>query len=322
MNILLKFYLLVAICVYVVSSEEELPMFWCQLDSNNYCRFTNVHLNATHPYFRPAAQSNRVTKIAFDISTIPVFSDDICKTFPYLEELVVRSSKVEAFIEKAFYECKNLKILDFYTNKLTEIHESTFKFNEKLEKLRIDSNQLKSLPLNLFVNLINLTSLYLGDNQLDSFSAYLVHRNKNLKHLYIHSNHFLDLDYKKLIEYLPNLEVIEYNANQFSCAHVSEMNAAFAEHGVTLGTISVARKRFYPQELVGNILCSPDISWSSAYYRTELNQLDDSDNLLYTKKEVKQMINRVVEESSRELKKEIQELKEIIQAVSYKINIK
>lgn len=302
------------------ASSQEPPVFWCRNDNNNYCRFNNVQRTADDPYWRPAAENSAsVTKVAFDSSTMPTFTDDICKAFANLEEIVVRSAKVEELIENALSNCPKLKILDFYTNQIKTIDESAFRYNENLEVVRLDSNKLENLPTNVFVNQINLTTLYLGDNQLSAFPAYLLQRNEKLQSLFIHSNHLLDLDYKRLIEYLPNLKTVEYNANQFSCAHVVEMNAGFTAVGVSLGTASVARTRYYPQIRVSNILCSEDISWSGSYYRTAFNTLDDADNLLYTKKEVKDLINVAIEESNAELKKEIQNLRLLIQAIITKV---
>lgn len=305
-------------CIGSASSQEP-PAFWCRNDNQNVCRFNNVQRTAEDPYWRPAAENSaNVKKIAFDSSTMPVFTDDICKAFPNLEEIVARSAEVEEFIENAFSKCPNLKVLDFYTNHIKNIDESTFRYNENLQVVRLDSNKLETLPTNVFVNQVNLKTLYLGDNQLGAFPAYLLQRNEKLELLFIHSNHLLDLDYKKLVEYLPNLKSIDYNANQFSCAHVTEMNNAFKAIGVSVGTTSVARTRFYPQIRVGNVLCSEDVSWSSSYYRTAFNTLDDADNLLYTKKEVKDLINVAIEESNAELKKELENLRLLIKAISAK----
>lgn len=268
-------------CLHLSFNESTpLPIFWCKLNLNELCcEFNNVLLNDTNSHFQPAAENvSAVKKITFNSSSIPVLSEDLCQTFPNLEELHLRKSKLREVRKNSFSFCTQIHSLFLIANQLTELNEGIFDFNLNLERLYLNINFIRYLHPRVFVNLKRLKALHLQDNQLTRFDAVLLESQANLEQLVLHTNDLLELDEKKLLECLPALKKVAFNNNLLPCDRVDEIMRKFNDGGVRVHKDFSFRKRFHPQEeLYSELLCLDEISWMAVHYRRVF--LTEKDNV-------------------------------------------
>lgn len=263
------------------------PVFWCQLgleETKEYCVFSDVTLTKSNHRFQPIANITKditdIKKIRFNTSkphrsVIPILTDDLCKTFSALEWFHIEESSIEEVEKDALKLCVNLTIFDLRHNKVSYLHKDTFKYQTILKTLFLDWNELTKLEVTLFSNLISLDFLQVSDNELTEFPPDLIRQNKNLTHIYCYSNHISEIDYVRILKYLPHLKEIGYNSNELSCIVVDKMKTAFKDRGVSVYKKSHRYERFYEKEEIDSVECLPDLSWMASSYRKSKDNNDD-----------------------------------------------
>jgi Leucine-rich repeat (LRR) protein len=112
--------------------------------------------------------------------------------FKKLKELEINHLKEEFKIEDSFFSKSrfpNLVKLDLNNAQLS-FEKMPFDDLNKLEQLRLDSNNLKKLPCESFLGLTSLKSLNLSSNniQIRSFSNKCIQDMKKLNFLSLNSN--------------------------------------------------------------------------------------------------------------------------------------
>lgn len=246
------------------------------------CTFSQVILNKTHYEWTPVTDDvNAVTRIDFYESRIPVFSKDLCETFPNLEELYVFLLSIEEIKEDAFESCKELQGLHIFKNNIKTFHPDTFKYATKLETIQLYRNLIESLNdhTNLFSTLTNLEYLDLGENNLTEFSPELVKNNKKLVTLHLYSNELADVDVEQILEYLPNLKFHHLHDNEISCVRIVEIGQLLKARDVEYVGLNYRKVRYYPQETVfTDVKCNPDVSWMASSFRKEVKSQKMAEN--------------------------------------------
>lgn len=81
-----------------------------------------------------------------------------------------------------------------------------------LEYLSLASNKIKSLPSNVFGNLLDLRGLYLNSNLIQEFSHLLLKRNLKLDEVWLQDNQ-LELISSNMSEAMPHLKNIYLTGN-------------------------------------------------------------------------------------------------------------
>lgn len=262
-----------------IQCDDEYPHFACEM-TGDLCTITNIQVNRSHPHFQPTANDvNAVRRVSIHTSMIPVLMDDICKTFPRITYLKIATSNIEEIDDDAFDNCTSLEQLSLEQNRILMITSKTFDTNKNLSVLNLGNNRMKELPQDQFIFSDGLQELYLHNNLIKNFPAKFLRSTPTLEILYVHSNDLLDLNEHEILRNLPKLREIAYNRNELSCVRVLQINEVFRAAGVTIATTSVNRVRYYPQEPVEGITCSPDISWKAVHYRKLFNTSNDNKRL-------------------------------------------
>ena len=109
----------------------------------------------------------------------------------------------------------NLTELRLDDNELSSLPESIFDQITNLTELKLDGNQLSALPDGLFDQLTNLTELALSNNQLSALPSGVFDQLTNLTTLTLNSNQLSALP-SGLFDQLTNLTRLYLNSNQLS----------------------------------------------------------------------------------------------------------
>lgn len=182
------------------------------------CIFSAVETNKSDLYFHPSSTNNTAIKnVMFKNSSIPVFTDELCKTFPNLRILEMDNVALEEIAPNALHECKNLVYLSFYQNKLKQMDVNTFEMNHELEQLILQHNLLKSFEGNTVEPLKNLRLLSVSDNYLTELRFDHFPTLQNLTELDIYGNNLRDIPVFDMLYKFPRLTSIYMHNNLFDC---------------------------------------------------------------------------------------------------------
>ncbi|XP_061695136.1 carboxypeptidase N subunit 2 [Syngnathoides biaculeatus] len=124
---------------------------------------------------------------------ISELDDEIFSAFTKLKVLNLRRNHLLTFSGQVFgRQVSNLTELDLRGNRLTRV--SAFSLLKSLTDVLLSSNQLSSLPDDIFRNVTTLENLDLSENQLTSLPDGIFDDLKSIKIIHLHKNKLSSLD--------------------------------------------------------------------------------------------------------------------------------
>lgn len=154
----------------------------------NYNLISNVTSNLFH-------NMTQLKELHLEGNKIAELSDNVFSALTKLKVLNLRGNHLTTFSDKVFgFEPSDLMELDLQGNRLTELPSlSTF---TSLTHLILSSNQLSSLPENVFTNLTALENLDLSENLLASLPEGIFKDLLSMNTINLHRNNLTKLDAK------------------------------------------------------------------------------------------------------------------------------
>ena len=208
-----------AFCTYEHTSTyqsdlitDQLTGYMCKLDLD----IAGDRVNDIGGYHEGGERSTQVKiiKVLPQFYTyLTSFPDTICKQFKNLEIIDMCGADIETIESNSLNKCRNLKILQFYRNKIEQVPENLLEENKKLLKLYISYNSgIKTLPENLLSGLSLLTLLDLSYNTLNFLPDNIFQDLRSLKELNLEGNHLEAIE-PVFFDNLGNLEKLNLNGN-------------------------------------------------------------------------------------------------------------
>lgn len=202
----------------------DIPTNLCTIDAQTQiCRFNELQLNSTHPYFEPESEipSKEVTRVnlgGIDTprqgSKIYTLTNEYCDTFPNMEELNSASVDLQGILDGAFTNCRNLKVLRLDKNSLFEINSDVLEYTTKLLFLDISDNLIKDFDMKILESLTNLRALDVSVNFLTVFDVKKIGGTvPQLRGIILRENQLTTLDEKDIVNKFPALEYFYFCPN-------------------------------------------------------------------------------------------------------------
>uniref|UniRef100_A0A336LL37 CSON012566 protein n=1 Tax=Culicoides sonorensis TaxID=179676 RepID=A0A336LL37_CULSO len=195
--------------------DENIPTFNCSSESRSYtCNFENLHLNATHPHFRPRSEDNYEIHFlgVYGTNSMHTLTSDFCKAFPYLNSHHVTEVGLQVIQEDAYKLCIYLDSVVLSGNQLTTLPADVLKYNLLLDMLWLGSNKLTKLPDTLFDHNHFVGVVSVNNNSLTEFTFLERRKLPDLRSLYIEGNNFSDTYKRKLRQFGSKLETFEISS--------------------------------------------------------------------------------------------------------------
>ncbi|XP_061550918.1 carboxypeptidase N subunit 2 [Phycodurus eques] len=124
---------------------------------------------------------------------ISELDDEVFAVLTKLKVLNLRRNRLITFSDKVFgRQGSNLTQLDLRGNRLTEV--SSLSLLTSMTDLLLSSNQLSSLPDDIFRNVTTLENLDLSENKLTSLSDTTFNDLKSIKMIHLHKNQLSSVD--------------------------------------------------------------------------------------------------------------------------------
>lgn len=229
-----------------------------------WCQLLNLTLNATQTRFSISVSSNfsSTGHVMFGNSSFPVLTRVVCDTFRDTRHLHARNQSIEKLENDTFTACSFLQYVTLDHNRLMSLPDGLFVNNKRLEMIQLQSNQLLVLPPNVFHNLRSLQFLQLDRNRLDELPVELFRDLGRLKYLTIFGNPLVVLNAEKMIEYLPNVELISLRDLDLQCDRMNDVMDVFSQGSVIISKFTdygyQARKRDYQPQIIKGVECLSD----------------------------------------------------------------
>lgn len=118
----------------------------------------------------------------------------------------------------------NLTNLDLSYSHLKHLSSKFTEKLENLEKLSLADGELAELAPNSFKQLKNLKYLNLERSQLKTIDVEVFRGASSLERINFNYNELKEIDYKKLVNVVPTLKLINIEYNLFSCEYLQEMH--------------------------------------------------------------------------------------------------
>ena len=178
-----------------------------------------------------------VIQLLISSSSVSFWSNDIFKSFPALETLMIYTAKLKGLSIGDFHFATNLKFfnaegneirsldnnvfegaanltkIELETNQIEKIYINTFNGLTKLQLLSLKNNLITELLLGTFTNLINLKTLVLSNNLLKSRDGKLFQFNVNLILLAVDKNK-LEVIGEEILNYSTELKDVDFSNNK------------------------------------------------------------------------------------------------------------
>ncbi|GAB1608359.1 leucine-rich repeat-containing G-protein coupled receptor 5-like, partial [Argonauta hians] len=132
--------------------------------------------------------SHRLTIIQFDRAEIETLPADLCQKVATLQSLDVHSNKLTQMPNLT--GCGELRILNLYNNKITQLKENSFIGLSKLRDLIMGNNFIQEIPNGAFTGLERLENLDLVDNRIQDIAENAFKPLNNLQDLNLGDNQF------------------------------------------------------------------------------------------------------------------------------------
>lgn len=190
---------------------DEITGYMCKLDLD----IKGDRVNDIGGYHEGGERDSQVDiiKVLPDFYTyLTSYPDTFCKRFQKLEIIDMSGTEIIKIEANSLNLCKDLRILQFYMNKIDEIPENLLDQNKKLLNLYIAYNDIKTLPENLLSGLRELKLLDLSYNKIDNLPDNIFKDLGTLKDLNLEANNLETLE-PVLFEDLVNLEKLNLNSN-------------------------------------------------------------------------------------------------------------
>ncbi|XP_061151219.1 carboxypeptidase N subunit 2 isoform X2 [Syngnathus typhle] len=138
----------------------------------------------------------QLMELHLDGNRIAELADDTFSELTKLKVLNLRGNRLTTFNDRVLFggEVLNLTLLDLRGNRLTEV--SSFSTLLSLTDLLLSSNQLSSLPKDIFTNVTSLENVDLSENRLTSLPERIFAELKSIKMIHLHKNQLISLDSK------------------------------------------------------------------------------------------------------------------------------
>lgn len=242
----------------------------CKL-SKSTCIFSGIRTNRSSLYFNPSAPENAMIKtIGFKDSVMPIFTDELCKAFPFIRTLFADDLSMEEVAPNALYACKNLLYVSFHSNKLLKLDPNTFDMNYNLENIILQNNSLTSIDGKMFQSVPNLKHLSVADNYLTDLPLKDFPKLERLTDLDIYVNDLRDLDDKELVQKFPNLKNIFMHNNVFDCNRLLIILLTLTEHKIVIKEWEREKSiRNTRLPRIANVECVPSKRDQNGLYQSE-----------------------------------------------------
>jgi hypothetical protein len=162
-----------------------------------------------------------VLNVSFNV--LKAIAEDALLSYESVRYLYLQYCKIFNINEKAFQILENLTVIDLSSNRLTSISPNLFSGNQKLDKLILQSNELRTLQLNTTIlngpsslSFLDLQSCYLSNISSKTFSSL-----RNLTSLDISRNNLNFLDPDTLSSH-EKLKDVNLENNPWMCGPVFE----------------------------------------------------------------------------------------------------
>uniref|UniRef100_A0A336LBA6 CSON007501 protein n=1 Tax=Culicoides sonorensis TaxID=179676 RepID=A0A336LBA6_CULSO len=181
--------------------DENIPTFNCSSETYSAaCNFENLHLNETHPHFRPRSKDDyNIHFLEVDrTNVIHTLTSDFCKAFPNLYTHRVEEVGLQVVQEDAYKSCIHLNYVALHGNQLKTLPGDIFKYNMLLDNFWAANNELTKLPDTLFDANPFMEVIYVKNNSLTEFTFLKRGKLLDLRSLYITGNNLSDSDKQEL----------------------------------------------------------------------------------------------------------------------------
>lgn len=232
----------------------------CVLDSIGCCVFKNIFTSELEPSFNPnQSKVTAVTKVQFENSKIPIFTNELCETFPNLENIEAVELSLIRINIGALDRCRMLTSLNFSTNKLTGIPEYFFRYNLDLTFVSFQQNIFKKFDFKLVSHLRELNWIILDENWLTSSTFTELPYLEKLTTISISKNEIEDLNETEIKRKFPKLNTFYIEDNPFNCDRLLEILKVFQKKNVAVKQHSkYKRERNYTSTIIDGVDCLPD----------------------------------------------------------------
>ncbi|XP_073346737.1 uncharacterized protein [Pagrus major] len=175
---------------------------------------------------------SRLTELHLEGNKISELSDGIFFVLTELQVLNLRGNLLTTFSDKVFgFEASNLTELNLKGNRLTEL--SSLSSFTSLSDLNLSSNQLSSLPEDVFRNVTALENLDLSENQLTSLPEMIFSSLFNIETIHLNKNSLSKVD-AKVFEDQMLIQQLYLNDNQMETMPWGLLDSFAIPHTVRL----------------------------------------------------------------------------------------
>lgn len=251
-------YKFIIILLIITSQYQSILTTNCIINSKGWCEFRNVRATEGQPLFQPnSGSSEKITRILFTDSAIPVFTTETCIAFPELRRLDVEQVSLAKLNAEALDNCIRLLYVSFFNNNLQTINRDTFKRNTVLKFISLTWNKLTHIDMTTFSHLYFLEELALDNNQITVIDFRAVGELSKMSILHLGSNQLIDFDEKVIVKRFPNLKKVYFEDNLFPCTRVRDMLTELKKVNISVGEGASYRQVdvHYERKLVQNIDC-------------------------------------------------------------------
>lgn len=226
-----------------------------------YYFVTFIHTSISVTYSCNKTENNicSLTKFSLQTSDFRIQSP----TPENIHTLQITNSNISVLPEILCNHLQNLIVVAAKQISLRQIPTTTFQSCVGIKKIDLSQNEIEEIADGTFGGLKYLTHLHLHNNHLKFFDPAIVEGSTNIMQLALVSNNLLEIDENVLLRYLPKLNKIFVNDNEFPCDRIMMIDAAFVSRNVTNSkTFLFEKKREFKLEVVDGVTCMPRGRWS------------------------------------------------------------
>lgn len=224
--------------------------------NHDWCSFTSVNTNETHPLFHPSYDDPTVVhRIDFKSSKMPILTDELCKAFPNLRDFYVVGTNLERITKGALDKCSNLILFDIYGNFVIELDINLFVNNPEMRHIKLSANRLKYVDVRIFEHCRKLEFLYLELNFLVEFDFKNMVKMFGMKEIHLNRNYILAVDENEIVDKFSSLQRIYIEDNLFKCDNLQRMITVFKGNDIQLGYLNVSREKLHNTRKIEGIEC-------------------------------------------------------------------
>jgi Leucine-rich repeat (LRR) protein len=150
-------------CVYTLTNDGQ---YVCNLEINNPLgRDAFTDIDGEHLPGRTNADVDIINIVRQNTRNIPSI---LCEQFPNARSFIAVDSNIEFLYDSSFAACRNLTVINLWSNLISEVPANTFVHNPLLNNLLLGSNRIERLNADSFSGTA-IEFLDISNNNLDSF---------------------------------------------------------------------------------------------------------------------------------------------------------